>query len=494
MDPTDELVSAELEIVGLLRENTLTKSFIGNYEFNALHPPIFYGLIKVHKDNKIRSITSTVNSPGFALSGSMCDMINKIFKIEGHHIRDVLEFKNDIDKVVLDDDDILVSMDVVSMYTTIPTALVMDIIMSGRNSFQLRFGISHELLHKIMTFILNECNYFLFNGELFKQKEGLPMGGYISPLAARLVMDRVIKHLIDNILSVPKYFGLFVDDSIFAINKNYDLHFLETLNSFMPGIIKFTMEKESNSNSINFLNLTLIRSGNSIITNWYAKPFASKRILNYFSSHKRSTIIATAENFIKTILFMSDGRFFESNKRLIVNRLEINNFPDDLITWLINQHYTLLRPRNKNKETFFNFYNPTLPKRVSEISTDTKYVSFLFGIPNRTQIKKIINEYKDHDTVLADSVKNTKTKYITSLKDMIPLKNRTNVILIATCNCHKRYKQIEMTRYNETGEKLIQRLFSRKGKCNPNEHIFNKHKYISGMAFKSQNKYYLKYL
>lgn len=342
--------------------------------------PIFYGLIKIHKDCKIRPITSTVDSPGYALSRILCDLINGIFEVEPYHIRDALEFKEKMDNIVLDDDDILISMDVISMFTTIPTELVIEIVMGRREIFVEKFNVEPAVLHGILDFVLNKCNYFVFDGKIFRQRSGLPMGGCVSPLMARLVMDQVVTYMTSNMSTLPKFIGIFVDDSIFVLNKNTDHGTLKVLNSYRPNTIRFTMERENENLSINFLNLSLTRNNGKIITNWFSKPYASKRLLNYFSSHKRSTIIATGENFIKTVLFMSDSSFYEENKHIIINRLRVNNFPEDLIAWLMNQHYTLLRPRNKNRITFFNFYNPTLPRRINITKNDKNMLVFLTAL------------------------------------------------------------------------------------------------------------------
>lgn len=104
-----------------------------------------------------------------------------------------------------------------------------------------------------------------------------------------------------------------------------------------------------------------------------------------------------------------------------------------------------------------------------------------------------MNFYKDRKTILADSVKNTKTKYISSLKEIIPMEKRTNVIMIATCECGNK-KMIELTRFNETGDELANRVLMGKGRCTLNIHIFKKRRFKSGMAFRGQNTFYLKYL
>lgn len=57
-------------------------------------------------------------------------MIAQLFPRREHHIKDSFDFKQKIDAVSLRDNDVMVSMDIVSMYTSIPTELVISLIVS----------------------------------------------------------------------------------------------------------------------------------------------------------------------------------------------------------------------------------------------------------------------------------------------------------------------------------------------------------------------------
>lgn len=74
-------------------------------------------------------------------------------------------------------------------------------------------------------------------------------------------------------------------------------------------------------------------------TNWYRKPIASGRLLNYYSSHKRTTIIKTAVGFIKTVLKISNPKYFGVNKPKVIDTLRVNSFPETTIVALMNALY-----------------------------------------------------------------------------------------------------------------------------------------------------------
>lgn len=126
---------------------------------------------------------------------------------------------------------------------------------------------------------------------------------------ARIMMDEVANLLITKMPEIS-FIRIFVDDTIAAMHPSKIDQAMAILNSFRPNQIKFTKEEE-NDGLINFLNTTLKRHGNKIITKWYKKSFASGRLLNYMSSHKRTIILGTAIHFIKTVLILSDPMFFD---------------------------------------------------------------------------------------------------------------------------------------------------------------------------------------
>lgn len=328
------------------------------------------------------------------------------------------------------------------------------------------------------------------------------MGGAISPIAAALVMDHIIDSFNQIYPAPPTFIGIFVDDSIFILQSDMTDIALEILKNCVPNAMHFTMECEID-NQINFLNLTLRRDQHSITTNRFKKHYASDRLLNYYSNHKRSIILGTAKNFIKTVIQLSDGQFFQSNKTIVETRLRKNNFPEDTIAYLMNYEYTLMRPFSKRKQYTHRFYhtqhssgseseNEQTSHTRQKPMNEPKYVAFPHAVSNK-RIRLALNHYKATDIILADSIKNTKNNNICNLKDGKPLSKSGNVIVVAQCKCNK-YHKIDKTTFNETGQMVADRLCNTLPKCTNNAHAFNKIRYIKGMAFDSQNNHYLKYI
>lgn len=471
-DPLVSLVRSEKEIIGFLKNNKATRDLVGPYQENCMGLPKFYATIKIHKENKIRPITSNA---GFTVGATLNKFFNKIlgviFPPRNIHSKNAKQVKDDIVKLKIDSDDILVSYDAISMFTSIPTELIIGIITNESDTFGRHFDLSAELTFRIANFLLNECVFFTAFDQIYRQKHGIPMGGAISPICCRLVMDYIMDKVL-TIIPAPKYMSVYVDDTFFVLRDEEAVPTLNALNSINQHI-QFTCELEI-AGTLNFLNLTLFRGLNRISTNWFKKPIASDRLLNYFSSHKRSTILNTAKQFIRTIVELSECNLFQENRAKIIHTLRVNCFPESLIIRLLHESYTLMKP----------FPMP------SEKGGD--YISFPHQI-NNGAIKGIIRQYKNSNSVLAESIKNNKINHIKLHKTRTPVEVRTNLIAVVECQCKLKVK-IETTRFNETGKMLVDRLISINKKCVDNFHAFCKISYRQGLHNRQQTLKLLNFL
>lgn len=433
-NPLDELREIEIRLINIIKSNFKCKELLPllkGYQPNILRLACFYGLPKVHKPGFVlRPITALNGGPGYSLGKVFGEMLKKIFPRTDYHIKDSYEIKKFIDQVEILPTDVIKSYDVVNMFPSIPIDFAIEIIMGKSEQFLNEFGIGRIILHKILKYLLIESTFFTAIGRIYKQKSGLPIGGCISPTIARIIMDQVIEHLYKNVPSVT-FIKVFVDDTVAAINPECSERVSEVLNSFHADM-KFTVENEDENQSIKFLNLNLIRNNNKIHTNWYRKVFASGRLVSFYSGHKLSTIMGTAEAFIKTVLNLSDGEFFHKNRNTIIETLRDNCFPDTTIESLMNKYYTLMRPTSGD------------PKR-KKINVEYKIVPH--AINGSRKIKKILNRLKNPNVVLADSTKNTKINHITTRKTRIEWDKRGNIILFSKCQCGEKYK-IDATGFN----------------------------------------------
>ena len=114
-----------------------------------------------------------------------------------------------------------------------------------------------------------DSTYFIFNGVIYKQTFGSPMGSPLSPAIADLVLvDLEIIALERLPIIVPIYYR-YIDDVLMSIPRSLVKTVLEVFNSFHHRL-QFTVE--IGPNRINFLDTTVIINNGIIEFDWYHKP------------------------------------------------------------------------------------------------------------------------------------------------------------------------------------------------------------------------------
>ena len=150
---------------------------------------------------------------------------------------------------------------------------------------------------------------------------------------------------------VPIYYR-FVDDVFAIVPRTKIDEIVTTFNNYHQRL-KFTYELEVNS-SISFLNATVIRFDNRLITNWYRKPTWSGRYINYHSNHPLKYKINTIYNLVDHAILLSNDSFQQKNIELVHDTLLNNCFPEHIIKRHIQKRIDFLNKRDHNKNVDAN--------------------------------------------------------------------------------------------------------------------------------------------
>ncbi|XP_075150593.1 uncharacterized protein LOC142224694 [Haematobia irritans] len=149
------------------------------------------------------------------------------------------------------------------------------------------------------------------------------MGSPASPIIADIIMEELLDDVFEKITK-PRIITKYVDD-IFAIIKRSDVEeTLKALNSYNRQI-QFTKEEEQDQ-KLSYLDAIIHRQGNQLKLNWYQKPTASGRLLNFYSNDSKRIIINTATNFVRRVFNISDPSFHFENGEKIKRLLTNNDF------------------------------------------------------------------------------------------------------------------------------------------------------------------------
>ncbi|XP_042202441.1 uncharacterized protein LOC121852537, partial [Callorhinchus milii] len=220
---------------------------------SAARPPRLYGLPKIHKeDTPLRPIVSTINSPTYKLARFLSEILRPFTGKTTSAVLNSTDLVSTIKGIALSPDDLLVSFDVVSLFTKVPVpdtiAIIEDLVHQGLNA-----GVPPLVRHCLTN------TYFTWNGTFYKQIEGTPMGSPLSPVVANIFMEKFETDAIQTATLRPTLWKRYVDDTfvIWPHGRPALDQFLDHINSIHPAI-RFTMEVE-NDGKLPFLDVLIKR-------------------------------------------------------------------------------------------------------------------------------------------------------------------------------------------------------------------------------------------
>ena len=184
----------------------------------------------------------------------------------------------------LQGDEILVTLDVSSLYTNIPNSegceAAYQSLLQTRGLEANPSNLSlKELLAQVLTY-----NNFKFNGCHYLQIGGTAMGTKLAPSYANIFMSDFEKKFVYTYERQPKMWLRYIDD-IFCIWQHGDTE-LQKFTDYLNGVhetIKFTIEKSNKA--INFLDTTVVIRDRELETILYVKPTDRNNYLPFDSAH-----------------------------------------------------------------------------------------------------------------------------------------------------------------------------------------------------------------
>ena len=113
------------------------------------------------------------------------------------------------------------------------------------------------------------------------------MGSPISSLYPDMVMSDLEKRCLEMLKTTHRctrlFFIRYIDDILLCTDSSHINTIVNIFNSYNDRL-RFTYELEKDK-TLNFLEITLKRSDDKLLFNWYRKSTNTTRVLNYFSNH-----------------------------------------------------------------------------------------------------------------------------------------------------------------------------------------------------------------
>ena len=274
--------------------------------------------------------------------------------VNRYTISDTFSFAEEIQNLVIDENDILVSFDVTSLFTNVPLQETIETI-AEKAFVDNWFNVTHNLnitkpglvqLLEIAT--MNQL--FQFDGKLYEQIDGVAMGSPLGPLMANAFLCSIEEKLEqDN--KLPEFYRRYVDDT-FATMKNIPAaeDCLSTLNGCHPSI-NFTMELASEG-KLPFIGMEVLKRGCRLETGVYRKPTNTGLLLHHQSHVDERYKKSLLKTMLNRAFHLSStpGSFKSECDHLKVMFTNLK-YPERLIESTISQFVVSVRSENPEVQT-----------------------------------------------------------------------------------------------------------------------------------------------
>lgn len=420
-------------LLPLMRAGSIPERLYYHLRSSAGKIPLLYGLPKIHKPGTpLRPIVSFVNSPTYALSKHLVHILSPLVGKSPSHVKNSAEFASFIAGQTLGQDVLLVSFDVVSLFTKVPVNLATKVAHERLSRDPLlaeRTALSPGQVVGLLQFCLN-ATYLSYRGEMFQQVYGTAMGSPVSVTVANLVMEDVEQRALTSSDYQPPFWKRYVDDTITALPQDQIQGFHDHLNSIEP-TIQFTIETEVDG-TLPFLDTRVTRhTDGSLSTTVFRKKTHTDRYLDFDSHHPLAHKIAVT----RTLLTRADRICTsitdrDAEKRHVSQALSNNGYPMGLVR---KNWQAVSRPIPAPD-------HPSAPKATVVIP----YVRHVSECIRRILAPlEIRTSFRPHHTL---------RHALVNLKDRIPLQQRAAVVYRIPCGtCSKVY-------VGQTGRTLDKRL------------------------------------
>lgn len=332
---------------------------------------------------------------------------------------------------------VLVSLDVVSLFTNVPKELVLLTIEENWDDFKCVINIPKDHLIELVKMCF-DTSYFTFQNDYFIQLDGSAMGNPASPSLANLVMNHVLRKVLEIVPFKIAFLKLYVDDTLLAVPESEVDGLLGWFNSIHPKI-QFTMEKEVD-NTLAFLDTLVVRMPDGgLRTRWYQKPTSSSILLNFKSHHPMAQKSSVVRGLLYRALKLSHAEYYDENLRKVREILDRNNYPRSFVDVCLRRFKALHMNDNgankiKTQENRFRF--PFVKGLSHGISSSFRFTDWRPAFDNVCTIGDIYSR----------------------LKDRTPLGQASELVYKIPCSCGKAY-------VGQTRQYLSKRLYQHRYSC-----------------------------
>ncbi|XP_054645213.1 uncharacterized protein LOC129188546 [Dunckerocampus dactyliophorus] len=416
------------------------EELIDRQMYHRLYPgevtPCIYGLPKIHKEGfPLRPIVCSIDSTTYNVAKYVKTVLSPLVGNTDHHIENTKGFVASIKDLRLEPEETLVSYDVTSLFTSVPTSAAVSVVrkrLLEDSTLHRRTKLSADHICQLLEICLN-TTYFQFRGKFYRQIHGCAMGSPVSPIVANLYMEEMEKQALTSFSGTkPRHWFRYVDDTFVIIKKQEIQSFTDHINAVDTNI-KFTRE-DTKENQLAFLDCkVIIGKDRQLLTEVFRKATHTDQYLLFESNHPlqhKLGVIRTLQHRAEQIPTSAEGKKKETQH--VQRALSTCGYP----RWAFNK----CQKKRVGKET----QKPTEAKRRGVV------VPYVAGVSEKLQ--RILWQHK-----IPTYFKpvNTLRQKLVHPKDKAPNQKQSNVVYSIHCKdeeCKEHY-------IGETQQMLQKRLY-----------------------------------
>ena len=248
------------------------------------------------------------------------------------------------------------SFDVVSLFTSIPVDLAIDIVqrkLGETTEWKTLTSLTQAQVLDLLSFVLNN-SYFSSEGTQYHQVFGCAMGSLVSAVIAELVMEEIEEKALASAPVKPRSWRRYVDDSNACLKSESIRVFHSHLNSINPHI-QFTIEMPTTGaegQTIAFLDTSnTVSASGQVEVGVYRKPTHTNKYLAFESHSPAQSKRAVVKTLIDRAKYLpSTSERKQREKQQVIGDLKVNGYPQSFIARCLVPAQETIQPENQESQ------------------------------------------------------------------------------------------------------------------------------------------------
>ncbi|MCP4489773.1 MAG: hypothetical protein GY820_21020 [Gammaproteobacteria bacterium] len=301
-----------------------------------------YGLPKIHKQGSpLRLIIPMVGTVSYYLSKQLDRLLRPIVDSLERRIKSADHLLQKLANLDVSSTMFMGSLDVVALFPNVSIPFLLSKLptfLKAKESLwrDEDLPLGHLSADNVTQLIKGLCDstFFKFDGQSYKQLNGVPMGSPVSVTLSEIFMHFIESDAFENCPTefCPLYYGRYIDDILVISRDSHSFsNFHQHISGSARNLLSFTKEEEINER-LPFLDILLSHENGHFEFSVYRKATHSNRYCNPSSAVPRSVFTSTVRTMrLRAQKYCSTAEKFAAEMKLLHSTFRNNNYDKNLL-------------------------------------------------------------------------------------------------------------------------------------------------------------------